>query len=275
MTGTVRPAVLRRPRTTALVVLASGLCALLAACAPPPSGSLETLERLARRGAEHRARSLAALEATLVLRVDGRATGRLPAVSVQARLASPDRVRLQVRWLLGLLLDLNASGDTLTAWIPSERLGLRVPALTDSLGLRDPARFLGTALAATWQAPHTAWREAVADSAGVGLEWSELSEHWHMRVDREGRPREVGVESGGHEVNVRYSTWRGAGTAAWPQRLEVGDDAGWVQLRLDIEDVRAARRARPSWFTLVLPEDARRLELDDLKRVLSSRGAAR
>src|SRR2546428_699372 len=69
---------------------ALALSLLAGACAPPPPGGIESLEALARHGAERRERALAALEARLVLRLEGRATGRLPAVSVQARLAVPD-----------------------------------------------------------------------------------------------------------------------------------------------------------------------------------------
>src|SRR5206468_4283286 len=136
----------RRRASQAVGVTAALLAWLAASCAPPPPGSIESLETLARRGAERRERSLSALETRLVLRLGGRATGRLPAVSVLARLAAPDRVRLQARWILGLLLDAAVRGDTLLAWVPTERMGVRVPDLADSLGVREPARFLGRAL---------------------------------------------------------------------------------------------------------------------------------
>ena len=255
---------------------AVGACALvLASCAPPPPGGLESLEVMAQRGAERRARRAATCEIQSVLRVDGRATGRLPAVTLHMRLTSPDRVRLQIRWLLGLLVDLAVRGDTLTAWMPGERLGLKIAALSDTLGVRDPALFLGRALGATWPVPREAWRRGVADSSGARLGWDERDEHWTLRVDREGRPLEVSVARGERTVTARYSSWHGTGPAAWPARVELADGAGWVRARFELEDVRAARRPRPAWFALVLPEDARRLELDDVKRVLSTRGGLR
>ena len=257
---------------------AQALCvgvALLASCAPPPPRGLETLEVLARRGAERREHRFAVCEVQAALRVSGRATGRLPAVSLHARLATPERVRLQCRWVLGLLADVAVRGDTLTAWVPSERLGLRVPDLSDSLGVREPARFLARALTASWQAPSEAWKQAVADSAGVTLAWPEHDEQWTLRVDRDGRPREVVVARNGQSVRARYGAWRGAGPYAWPARVELADAAGWVALTLDLEDLHAAKRARPAWFALVLPDDARRLELDDVKRILSQRGGGR
>ena len=160
---------------------------LASSCAPPPPGSLESLEQTARRAAERRERRWSAFEARAALRLDGRATGRLPAVSVHLRVASPDRVRLQARWLLGLLADVGARGDTLTVWVPSERLGIMVPDLADTLGVRDPARFLARALTATWVAPHEAWRQGVLDSAGALLAWDERDEHWTLRVATGGR----------------------------------------------------------------------------------------
>ncbi len=259
----------------ATLCVSGALLALLGfafGCAPPPPGSLETLETAARVGAQRRERRLQGLEARAVLRVDGRATGRLPAVSVTTRLASPDRVRLQARWLLGVLLDAAVAEDTLTAWMPSERLGLRLPGLADSLGIRAPGRFIGRAIVASWQAPREAWRHARADSAGATLGWEEGGEAWTLRVDPAGRPRELAVSRDGHEVLVRYSGWHGAGYAALPARVEVTDGAGWLRVRLDLEDVHTLRRVKPAWFKLGIPDDVRPFGLSDVRRVLSLRG---
>lgn len=260
---------LRAAALAATLALLSAV--VLGSCAPPPPGSPEAVEVAARRAAERRERQLAAIEASLVVRVDGRATGRLPAVSVQARLAAPDRMRLQVRWLLGLLLDASVRGDSLVAWMPGERLGLVVPALSDSLGVREPARFAGRALAASWLAPHEAWREARRDSAGLMLAWRERDEDWTLHVHPDGRPRELAVSRAGHEVRVRIQEWQG-GAAGWPRRLELQADSGFVRIRIQTESVRAPKRARANWFALSLPGDARRLELEDLQRVLTAKG---
>jgi hypothetical protein len=262
-----------RARRSLLAALAVGMVALLgSSCAPPPPGGLESLEQTARRMSDRRERRLSAFEAHAVLRVDGRATGKLPAVTVHVRVASPDRVRIQLHWLLGLLADVSARGDTLTAWVPGDRLGLSVPDLADSLGVREPARFLARALSAGWSAPHEAWRQGVLDSAGARLAWDERDEHWTLRVGRDGRPREASVARGEHIVRARYDRWRGAGSAAWPGRVELEDGSGWLKVRFDIDDLHATRKPRARWFALVLPDDAKRLELDDVKRILSSRG---
>jgi hypothetical protein len=263
---TTRRAAPRGSRLAAGVIL--GL--LLASCAvPPPPGDLETLETVSRRDASARERSLAALEARLTLRLDGRATGHLPAMSVQAKLASPDRARLQARWMLGTLFDAALRGDTLLAWVPSERMGFRLPDLSDSLGVRDPAVFFGRALAASWQAPHEAWQGASMDSDGVRLAWREADAAWQLRLDRTGRPREVRLEQTERSIVVGYPQWRGKREKAWPQRIELADGEGWVRARLDVESASHAKRAHDSWFAMSLPDDVTPLELDDLKRALA------
>jgi hypothetical protein len=215
-----------------------------------------------------------ALESHMVMRLSGRATGRLPAVNVQTRVASPDRARVQARSILGLLLDAALRGDTLVAWIPSERVGVRVPDLSDSLGLREPAHFLGRALAASWQAPREAWSTATPDSAGVRLDWREADEAWTLWLDRWGRPRELKFVRDERSLRVGYPQWRGAGKAAWPQRIELADGDGWVNVRLDMEDTHHAKSSRASWFAVSIPEEVTPLELEDLKRVIARvRGA--
>ena len=249
--------------------------ALLASCTPVPApGDIEALETTARRGAEKREHSLVALESRMVVRLSGRATGKLPAVDVQAKLASPDRARLQARSILGLLLDAAVRGDTLLAWLPSERLGVRVPDLSDSLGVREPARFLGRALAASWVAPGEAWRAATPDSAGVRLDWRDQDEAWTMWVDRMGRPRELRLERDERSLQVLYPQWRGAGLGSWPQRIELSDGDGWVHVRLDMEDTHHAKASRPSWFAVSIPQEVTPMEFVDLKRVIAKVRAA-
>jgi hypothetical protein len=268
--------VVRLKPSLASALVAALLAALLASCTRlPPPGDLEALETTARRGAERRERTLVALESRMILRLSGRATGKLPAVDVQTKLASPDRARLQARSILGLMLDAAVRGDTLLAWIPSERLGVRVPDLSDSLGLREPARFLGRALAASWQAPHEAWRAATSDSAGVRLDWREDDEAWTLWLDRMGRPRQLQFERDERSLRVLYPQWRGAGAGAWPQRIELADGDGWVHARLDMEDTHHAKSSRPSWFAVSMPDEVTPMELEDLKRVIAKVRATR
>jgi hypothetical protein len=262
---------MRAPRP-GTVAVALGLLAgaFLASCTRLPApGDLEALEVTARRGAEKRERSLVALESRMVVRLSGRATGRLPAVDVQAKLASPDRARLQAHSILGLLFDAAVRGDTLLAWLPSERLGVRVPDLSDSLGVREPARFFGQALAASWLAPSEAWRAATTDSAGVRLNWHDGDQAWTLWVDHAGRPRELRLETDERSLQVVYPQWRGAGLKSWPQRIELSDGDGWVHVRVDMEGTHHAKASRPSWFAVSIPEEVTPMELEDLKRVIA------
>jgi len=261
---------MRRGLHSRVLALALAAGTWLASCTRLPApGDLEALETTSQRGAEKREHSLVALESRMVVRVSGRATGKLPAVDVQTKLASPDRARLQARSILGLLFDAAVRGDTLLAWLPSERLGVRVPDLSDSLGVREPARFFGRALAASWVAPSEAWRTATPDSAGVKLAWREKDEAWTMWVDHKGRPRQLELERDERTLTVGYPQWRGTGLGSWPQRIELSDGDGWVHVRLDMEDTHHARSSRPSWFAVSIPQEVIPMELEDLRRVIA------
>lgn len=264
----------RTRRTLRLVLF---LALALGACAPPPPGSLEALEVIARRGAERREQRYAVCDARGILRIDGSATGKLPGVTLRVRVASPDRARLQVSWLLGTLADVAVRSDSLIAWVPADRLGLAFGGLADTLGVREPARFLAQALSASWVAPRAAWRAATLDSTqGVSLTWSGAAgEAWTMRVDHDGRPAEVTVARESRSVSAKVSGWQGRGIDAWPSRLELSEGAGRLRARLELTDLHAAKRARASWFALMPPDDARTLTLPDLQRLWSSRGDER
>lgn len=265
-------------RRASVAGLALGLLGvlLIGACAPPAPGALESLETTARRDAERRERTYEDAEGVAVMRLEGRATGKLPALDVRLDLDSPERVRLQFRWLLGVLGDVVARGDTLVAWMPSERLGLAFAGLEDSLGVHQPARFLAQALTAAWVAPHEAWRAGVLDSAGVALAWRERDgDAWTMRVDRRARPVEATVTRGDHTLTIRVSAWEGVGAHARPERITIADGDGWVHLRLDVDDLHPVRHRRAATFALALPADASTLDWNDLTRLLALGGLAR
>ena len=265
------------PLARARLALAGVLLALgLGACAPPPPGSLESLELTARRAAERREARWASSEGEAIVRVDGRATGRLPALDLHLRLAAPDRVRLQFRWVLGVLADVVARGDTLVAWVPSERLGVTVPGLGDTLGLHEPARFLTRALTAAWVAPHEAWRTGVLDSAGARLAWTEPDgDAWTLRVDRRGRPVVAQVQRAEHRITMTASRWEGVGAEAHPTWLELVDERAGVRIRVELEGLSPVRHSRDDAFALELPREARSLEWDDVIRLLTLGGNVR
>jgi hypothetical protein len=96
-----------------------------------------------------------------------------------------------------------------------------------------------------------------------------------MRIDRMGRPAEVRVEREGRSLIARITNWQGRALDAWPSRLEIADGGGQVRARLEIDDLRAMKRARAPWFALMPPDDARTLTLPDLQRLWSMRGENR
>jgi hypothetical protein len=237
--------VTRRARAgIALVALA----AIAASCAPPPRPGTGLAAVSARYGAARAARAelLRALWLDLVLRVDLRATGRLPALPATLALAAPDHLRLQVGALLGVGLDVLLDADSVRAWAPGQRLAFAAPA--ESLGVRSPAAFAGRALAATWEVPAEAWREAAADSAGWRVGWREGRDSLSLRLDAAARPREAWVGRGDAGLRVRYSGWSRVGRGELPSRWEIDDDAGRAHVRVQRSSAESPARPETDWF---------------------------
>lgn len=263
-----------RRRAAAAALLAAGL---LASCAPPPRPLPLADDLAARYGAERARReaALGALTAELVLRVDGRATGRLPGLPATLALAAPSRARLRVSALFGTALDVCAQGDSVIAWVPSERTALALAGARETLGIAPPVELLARALGATWKPPGAAWRAASADSAGLRVRWEEGADSLEMRLDADGRPAAVRLAGRDGSVTVRYGAWARAGGTEWPAALEVGDGTGWARVRIGVDQVRAAERPDDGWFALRVPEGAKRLDWDGLREWLDRRREAR
>jgi hypothetical protein len=221
---------------------------------------------------DRRDAGLHALTANLVVRVDGRATGRLPGLPATLALASPDRARLRVSALFGTALDVCAQGDSLLAWVPSERVALSLAGASETLGIAPPVELLLRAIGATWQPPPEAWKQSVADSLGLHLHWMQGTDTLQMRVGFDSRPAEVRLASALGSVSVRYSgAWTRSGGAEWPDALEVGDATGWARVRIGVTTVRVAAKASEEWFALRVPSDAKRLDWDGLREWLDRR----
>lgn len=278
------PAV-RRPPAVAPHAVAPPLAAVAAlllamafsSCAPPVRPALVVDDMAARYGAERTAREerLRALTADLLVRVDGRATGRLPGLPATLALAAPDRARLRVNALFGTAVDVCAQGDSVVAWVPSERTALALAGASESLRIAPPVGLLARSIGATWNPPRSAWREASAESLGLRLRWREGGDSLELLVDRDSRPAEVRLAGEAGSVNVRYSGWAHSGGADWPGMLEIRDGTGWARVRIGVDEVRVADRADDAWFALRIPEGARRLDWDGLREWLGRRKEAR
>lgn len=257
--------------------LAAALAALLASCAPPPRPApmVDQLETRYRAERARRAERLSALTADVTVRVDGRATGRLPGLPATLLLAAPDRARLRVLAFFGTAADVCARGDSVFAWVPSERLALALGGAGETLGIAPPTQLLALGIGAAWDPPAAAWRAAVRDSAGLRLAWTERGDSLGMVVDDDGRPDEARLSRDGRSVTVRYAGWTRTGGAEWPDRIELEDGSGWARVRIAVELLRVADRAGEDWFALHVPDDARHLDWDDLREWLGQRREGR
>lgn len=262
-----------RVRTSARLraTLACALALVLASgCAHAPRG-VPSFDALSVKHAEGRARReavLHALRADVVLRLDGRATGRLPAFAASVAIATPDRARVEAHALLGVVLDASLRGDSVLVRLPGERSSYLVGGAGESLGVTRPVAFVAQVFAATWRPPAAAWPRANADSAGCTVAWREGADSLEMVVDRDGLPRTVRLERAGHVVRVRYERWEDVRGREFPTAISVRDDDGWVVARVTVEDLRFSARAEEDWFDWRMPSTTRVLEWSDIRESL-------
>lgn len=245
--------------------------AVLASCAPPPPGELT---RFAVRYEAERVRREARLvtaQAEWVVRIDGRATGRLPGLLVSTALASPDRLRMRASWMLGTAMDGVAQGDRLRVWLPSEHALLEIPELTAALHGIEPVGLLRTAWCAGWEPPANAWALARSESSLVRVAWRAGPDSLTLLADGAGRPQRVRIERAGRTLEVRYAGWRRLDGLDWPMEVSVADSEGWVKLRTELQALRPAQRAREDWFELRFPSDADTLDWEAVRARLSVR----
>lgn len=263
-----------RVRRRAAPAAAAALLLALGACAPPPPGRLETLRERYESARTKRAACLDALTAQAVVRVDGRATGRLPALIASLAVAAPARARLRARLLTSVLVDACAGGDSLVVWVPRERVALTLGGAGDTALAVAPVGLLVCALGATWEPPAEAWRAAQPPGAGATLCWREGEDSLALDIGADALPRSARWWRGEVSVRAHYEAWQRTGGTDFPGRLEVGDDSGWARVDLELEDARAESRPRDDWFAQRLPEGTRRVDANDLARRLP-RSAAR
>lgn len=262
-------------RARGAVVAAALAAGLLASCAPPPRPApiVDDLAVRYRLERGNRAARVGALTADVLVRVDGRAVGRLPGLPATLALAAPDRARLRVSAFFGTAVDVCARGDSVLAWVPSERLALSLAGAGETLGIAAPVELLARALGATWDPPAEAWKSAAAESLGVRLAWLESGDSLELLVDRDARPSRVRLAGGAGSVSVEYSGWARAGGAEWPGFLQITDGTGWARVRISVDEVRVAERADDGWFALRVPDGARRMDWEELRDWLRQRRA--
>ena len=249
---------------------------LAASCAPrvavPPRPDFGGLrERFRARLIERLARG-SAVNAGVVMWIEGRGE-RLPGAQGDLVMAGPDRVRLRIASMFGTALDLGVRGDSLLAWVPSWKTGLRLGSASESLGVREAGGLVFRVLSGAWTPPPAAWQRLVTDDSLAQLAWAEEKDSLRMALGSDGLPRWVRVgRAPATAVEVRYHAWdRGSG-AAWPSRIELLDPGHGVRLQLKASQLRFHPAADTSRLAVRIPPHADVLTLAQLRTVLDRLG---
>jgi hypothetical protein len=261
----------RRRAAHAAAALGAALAlGLLAGCAPRPSAPADVTrdqvrERFAR-GLAERGRRAGGIEANLLVwpRVEGE---RAPGFDARLLLSSPGRARVRVAAPFGTAVDLALRGDSAIAWIPSRRAALAESA--EALGLPDPARWLVTALTATWQPPADAWARADRRDSTVRLVWREDGRRRELDVGASGLPRAAREWAGeGPGLEIAYHGWIRQAGAQWPARGSVASEDRRWSADWRLERYRFVTAPDASRFRVAPPGGATRITWAELREAL-------
>jgi hypothetical protein len=262
-----------RPRVLAVLALALALGSCAPRNVPPPGLDVAAvpgryLAALAEREGVGRA-----LDAEVRVWLEGEAFGDLPGLSGTLLLGGPDRCRLKVSSLFGVLLDVAARGDTVTALMPARRLVLDLPEADDTLGVREPGLLAFRVWSGTWRPPDEAWRHARTEDSLLHVRWVEAGDSLDLAVDALGRPSTVRlVRPDGADLRCRYLGWDGVGPVSWPSWLEFEDAAGTVHAECRLGSLRARSVGDPARLVVRIPSNASRLEWSTLRAAIERLG---
>jgi len=201
---------------------------------------------------------------------------RLPGATGDLALVAPDRARLRVDSSFGTLLDFGVEGDSVTAYVPSWRTGLRIGSAGDSLQVARPGELAVRALSAAWDPPEEAWTNgAVWTDSLLEISWLEAGDSLRMGVMGDGLPAFVRLARAAFDVRIDYRAWdRSAGTP-WPAWMIVESRRGDLRLTLRPSRLRFAPRIDPLRLKVRIPENAQALTVDDLRELIGRLGAER
>ena len=259
-------------------VLAAALLALaLGACAPrtlpPPGLDVAAVPGRYLAALGEREELGRALDAEVRVWLEGEAFGDLPGFSGTLLLAGPDRCRLKISSLFGVLVDVAARGDTVTAFMPARRLVLDLPEADDTLGVREPGLLAFRVWSGTWRPPDEAWRRSQTADSLVHVRWVEAGDSLELAVDARGRPSAVRlVRPDGADLRCRYLGWEGVGSVSWPSWLEFEDAAGTVHAECKLGSLRARSAGDRSRYMVRIPSNASRLEWSTLRAAIERLG---
>jgi hypothetical protein len=252
--------------------------ALLAGCGHRlhlrPAYETSSRRTLYREALEER-RAAGLVTSTLSIWLE-RAGKRLPGASGDVAVVSPDRVRLRVDSSFGTLVDLAVQSDSVTAYVPSMRTGLRVGSAADSLHIDRPGLLAVRALSGAWDPPENAWENgAVWTDSLLEISWAEEDDSLRMGVRGDGLPAWVRLARSGFDVRVDYRAWDRSAGAAWPDWVVVQSHPSDVRLTLRSRSLRFTPRIDPLRLRVRIPDDAEALTVEDLRDLLSRIGTQR
>ena len=256
----------------AALLLAVAALGLTSCARVPRLGTPEALRAVHQRGVAERAARLGAMRADGRVQVDGRATGRLPALIAQMTLAGDTGFRLRARWLLGAAADVVLQGDSLVVWVPAERIAFSLAGAGETLGVGGAGPWVARVIGATWMPPGSAWRAATREDELLTLTWREGPDSLALVLDGAGEPRAARLSRDGRGVQAVYDDWHAADGVRWPHRVTFSDQDGWLSCALSFESTSFPSRSRPEWMELRLPSDAHRIGWQGLREWLEALG---
>ena len=214
-----------------------------------------------------------ALDADVRVWLEGEAFGDLPGFSGTLLLAGPDRCRLKVSSLFGVLVDVVARGDTVTAVMPARRLVLDVPQAGDTMGVREPGALAFRVWSGAWRPPDHAWRGARGADSLLHVRWTEFGDSIEIAIDGRGRPATVRLRRpDGADLHCRYLGWESVGAVSWPSWLEFEDAAGTIRAECRLGTLRARAPGESGRLALRIPSNASRLEWSTLRAAIERLG---
>lgn len=259
---------------------------LVAACAPHPTtvapvtGGARIERCLSQLSLRERRATMVEGAATLWPRAfapcDSCPPRRLPALQAGVVLAWPDAFRLRVGTAFGTALDLGLVGDSITAYVPAQRWGMALDAVSDSLGLEQPGRLAARLFSAGWRPPQPAWLGGTLEDGLLVLRWSEAADSVALAVDEVGTPvwaRQWRDARRG--LVVRYERWETVDGVAWPVLFQVRAPGGAFDLTCRLDRVTFPVHPDRSRLVVPIPGGAERLGLGRLRGLLARLGAPR
>jgi len=250
---------------------------LIGACAPHrlalPALETGVLRARYERALAARETRGAAVEAEVSVWAELESARDLPGAEGRLLLAGPDAFRLRVGSLFGAALDVSGRGDSLVAWVPVRRMGVRLDARRDTLGVRAPGLQVFRALGAVWHPPADAWERATWRDSLRELRWVDAGDSVRVAVGSSGLPQLAAVSRPGEgELRAAYRGWDQSG-APWPSWVEIADAEGRFRLTLKCERLRFPDRLSRERLTTPLPEGTRALTLAELRHLIERLGS--